>query len=106
MLGNTLREESPYVKESLGLWIPRPKFRIPGTGFRSLIVKFGFWIPIFSRVPDSLSCIPDSKSQDSGFHKKKLLGFRNPDFFDMEREEEAPAVNALVFPFSTISGSA
>ena len=29
-----------------------------------------------------------------------------PDFLDMEREEEAPAVNALVFPFSTISGSA
>ena len=87
-------------------WIPLPGFQIPGTGFLSLLLKFGLWIRIFSRVPDSLSCILDSKIQDSGFHKKKLPGFRNPDFLDMEREEEAPAVNALVFPFSTISGSA
>ena len=62
------------------------------SGFRSLLVKFGFWIPNFSRIPDSLSCIPDSKAQDSGFHKKKFPGVRNPDFLDMEREEEAPAV--------------
>ena len=61
---------------------------------------------MFSRVPDSLSCIPNSKAQDSGFHKKKFPGARNPDFLDMEREEEVPAVNALAFPFSTISGSA
>ena len=79
-------------KDSHGFWIPRPGFRIPGTGFRSLSVKFGFWIPSFSRIPDSLSCIPDSKAQDSGFHKKKFPGVRNPDFLDMEREEEAPAV--------------
>ena len=71
-----------------------------------MLVKFGFWIPIFSRVPDSLSCIPDSKNQDFRFHKKKFPGVRNPDFLDMERDEEAPAVNVLVFPFSTISGSA
>ena len=87
------------IKDSHGFWIPRP-------GFRSLLVKFGFWIPNFSRIPDSLSCIPDSKAQDSGFHKKKFPGVRNPDFLDMERDEEAPAVNVLVFPFSTISGSA
>ena len=105
-VGNTLREELPHVKDSLGFWIPRPRFCIPGTGFRSLLVKFGFWIPIFSRVPDSLSCIPNSKAQDSGFHKKKFPGAQNPDFLDMEREEEVPAVNALAFPFSTISGSA
>ena len=79
-------------KDSHGFWIPRPGFRIPGTGFRSLSVKFGFWIPSFSRIPDSLSCIPDSKAQDSGFHKKKFPGVRNPDFLDMEREEEPPAV--------------
>ena len=103
---NTLREELPHVKESLGFWIPLPGFQIPGTGFRSLLVKFGFWIPIFSRVPDSLSCILDSKAQDSGFHKKKLPGFRNPHFLDMERDEEAPAVNNLVSSFSMISGSA
>ena len=73
------------IKDSHGFWIPRP-------GFRSLLVKFGFWIPNFSMIPDSLSCIPDSKAQDSGFHKKKFPGVRNPDFLDMEREEEAPAV--------------
>ena len=103
VVGNTLREEVPHVKDSLGF---DSVFQIPGTGFLSLLLKFGFWIRIFSRVPDSLSCILDSKIQDSGFHKKKLPGFRNPDFLDMEREEEAPAVNALVLPFSTISGSA
>ena len=103
VVGNTLREEVPHVKDSLGF---DSGFQIPGTGFLSLLLKFGFWIRIFSRVPDSLSCILDSKIQDSGFHKKKLPGFRNPDFLDMEREEEAPAVNALVLPFSTISGSA
>ena len=73
------------IKDSHGFWIPRP-------GFRSLLVKFGFWIPNFSTIPDSLSYIPDSKAQDSTFHKKKFPGVRNPDFPDMEREEEAPAV--------------
>ena len=58
------------IKDSLGFWILHPGFRIPGTGFRSLLVKFGFWIPIFSRIPDSLSCIPDTKAQDSRFQKK------------------------------------
>ena len=102
VVGNTLREQLPHVKDSLGFWIPRPGFQIPGTSFRSLLVKFGFLIPIFSRVLYSLNCIPDSRAQDSRFHKK----IQNPDFLDMEREEEAPAVNALVLPFSTISGSA
>ena len=106
VVGNTLREQLPHVKDSLGFWIPRHGFQIPGTGFRSLLVKFGFLIPISNRVLYPLSCIPDSKAQDSRFHKKKFPGFWNPDFLDMERGEEAPAVNALVFPFSTISGSA
>ena len=30
----------------------------------------GTWIPIFSGIPDSLSCIPDSKAHDSGFYKE------------------------------------
>ena len=30
-------------------------FRISGTGFQSLSVEVGFWIPIFSRIPDSTS---------------------------------------------------
>ena len=32
-------------------------------------MKVGFRIPIFSGIPDSLSCIPDSKTQDFAFHK-------------------------------------
>ena len=33
---------------------------------RSLSVGLGFWIPIVTGIPDSLSCIPDPKAQDSG----------------------------------------
>ena len=39
----------------------------------SLSVEFGYQIPVASRIPDSLSCIPDSKVQDSGSHKPKVL---------------------------------
>ena len=35
-----------------------------------------FRIPIVSRIPDSLSCILDSKTQDSGFHKPNFPGSR------------------------------
>ena len=42
-----------------------------------LSVKNGFWTPIGSGIPDSLSWIPDSKIQDSEYHnKKKIPGFR------------------------------
>ena len=34
------------IQDSLGFWIP-------GTGFQSLSVGFGFWIPISSRIPGS-----------------------------------------------------
>ena len=37
------------------------------------------WIPILSRIPDSLSCIPDSKAQDPGIHTQKFPGFWNKD---------------------------
>ena len=53
-------------------------------------VELGFWIPIVSGIVDSLSCLLDSKVQDFGFHKKifsnsgfhrqKFPGFRNPNF--------------------------
>ena len=43
----------------------------------SLSVELGFRIPIVSGIPDSLSCIPDSKAQDSGFHSKF---FRDSEF--------------------------
>jgi len=41
----------------------------------SLSIDLGFRILIVSGIPDSLSCIPDSKAQDSGFQKQKFPGF-------------------------------
>ena len=41
-------------------------------------MEFGFRIPIFNGIPDSLSFIPDSKAQDSWLHKQKFLRFRIP----------------------------
>ena len=58
--------------DSRGFWIPRCGFRITGTGFQFLSVELEFWVPIVSGIPDSLSCIPDSKVQDSRFHQQKL----------------------------------
>ena len=45
--------------------------RFPGTGFQSLTVELGFRIAIVSGIPDSLSCIPDSKAQDSAYSTSK-----------------------------------
>ena len=59
--------------------ILRLRFRIPGKGFPvSLLVELGFWILIVSRIPDSLSCIPDSKTQGCRFHEQNVSGFRIP----------------------------
>ena len=65
---------TPYkeIQDSLGFWISRCGFRIPGTEFQFLSVELEFWIPIVSGIPDSLSCIPDSKAQDSRFHRQKF----------------------------------
>ena len=44
-----------------------------------LSVDIEFLIAIISGIPDSLSCIPDSKNQESGFHKQNHIqdsGFR------------------------------
>ena len=52
------------------LWIPDSGFQVLDSSLcqRNLVV---------SGIPDSLSCIPDSKAQDSGFDKRnKFLGFR------------------------------
>ena len=40
--------------------------------------ELGFWVPIVSGITDSLSCISNSKAQDSGFYKQNVPGFRNP----------------------------
>ena len=40
------------------------------------IPELRFLIPIVSGILDSLSCIPDSKTRDSGFQKHNFPGFR------------------------------
>ena len=44
------------------------------SGFQSLSVELGSWIPILSGIPDSLSCIP----YDSGFHRQNFPNSRIP----------------------------
>ena len=45
----------------LEVWIPRRGLRIPDTGFQSLSVELGFWLPIYSGISDSISInFPDS----------------------------------------------
>ena len=39
----------------------------------SVAVELEFRIPVVSDIPDSLSWIPDSEAQDSGFHKQKIF---------------------------------
>ena len=101
---NRLIAPCKRIQDSLGFWIPRCVFRIPGTGFQSLDSRFqqlvGFRIAkaLFRipkpRIPDStskISRVPDSTSKnfpdsgfhkqnfsDSGFHKQTFPGFRNP----------------------------
>ena len=47
---------------------------LPATGFQ-ILCHGG--TSIINGIPDPLSCIPDSKAQDSGNYKKKIPGFRN-----------------------------
>ena len=61
------------IQDTLELWIPHLRLRIPGTGFRPLSVDLG------SGILDSLGCIPDSKPPGFQILRAKLPGFRNPD---------------------------
>ena len=62
-------------------------------------MELGFRIPIVSGIPDSLSCIPDSKAQDSGFHKPRFPGIRNQDSITWgdSRSRENKSQNWLYF---------
>ena len=72
------------IQHSLGFWIPRCGFRIPGTGFQYFSVKnVEFWISIVIGIPDSLICIPGSKTEDSGFWIPRT-GFQ---YFSVKNEE-------------------
>ena len=71
---------APNGQDSLGFWISCFVFWIPCTGFSgSLLAELGFYNPIVSGIPGSLSCIPDSKAHNSKFHRQKFPGCRNPD---------------------------
>ena len=52
---------------------------VDSVGFRVLYSSLCqwnlIWISIVSGIPDSLSCIPERKAEDSGFHKQKFHGF-------------------------------
>ena len=99
VLYSSVCQQDSGFQSLVGFWIPRVVFQIPGTLFQCLSV--GFWIPIFSGIQDSLSCIPDSRysipvfvsrildsnrQMDSGFlelysgfHKQNFPRFRNPE---------------------------
>ena len=65
-------------------------------------MDFRYWIP------DSLSCIPDSKTEDSGFHSKHLMdsgfhkqtfpGFPSPDSL---KWDVSPSYPASSFPVTS-----
>ena len=72
----SLRERE--YKTVLDPGFQRREFRIPDTGFQSLTVELGFWIPIVSGIPDSFSCISDSTALDSRSHKQNFRRFWIP----------------------------
>ena len=45
------------LQDNLGFWIPCHGFQSRNCIPDSLSVELGFWIPIVSRIPNSLSCI-------------------------------------------------
>ena len=59
--------------------LKRASTTVLDTGFQSLSAKHGFWIPIVSGIPDSLSCIPNSKVHDSRFRIPKAEISRIPE---------------------------
>ena len=50
-------------------------------------MELGFLIPIVGGIPDSFSSIPDSNTQNSGFHKQTFIRFRNPDYLTRASHE-------------------
>ena len=91
---------------SIQSWILDSTPRITNSRFRipwSLSVKLGFWIPIVSGIPDSLSCIPDSKDQDFGFHKQEFP--RIPEFgFPYVTRKLAAVLARTYLPFVNLNG--
>ena len=46
-------------------WVPNSRYWIP-----FFLVELGLWFPMVSGILDSLSCVPNPKGQDFGFHIK------------------------------------
>ena len=75
MKGNLRRS---WILDST-LWISRFQYWIPHFSKK---LELGFRIPIVCGIPDSLSWTPDSKTQNSIFHKRNSTnsGFRKQNF--------------------------
>ena len=58
------------AREHKSLHVRGCKTVFPRRGFQVLELAFGF--PVVSGVPDSLSCIPDSKAQDPSLYKQNF----------------------------------
>ena len=67
------------IPKWLSDWLSLPRWDCFRTGLnrsnyiapcKEIQDSLGFWIPLVIGVPDSLSCIADSKAQDSRFHKQ------------------------------------
>ena len=58
------------IQDSLGFWIARRGFRISRWWISVFVGGTWIQIAIVGGIPDSLSCIPDSKAQDFGFKSK------------------------------------
>ena len=74
-------DSTPWIPDA-GYWISVFVCGTWDSAFQSLAreneLSFSFSL-VLSEIPNSLSCILDSKAQDSGIHKQKFSGFRNPD---------------------------
>ena len=72
--------ESPHVRESK--IVLDSGFHTVDSELQELawipVFVSGTWIPVFSGIPDSLSCIPDSIAHYSGFYKEIFSGLRIP----------------------------
>ena len=67
------------IQDSLGFWIPRLGFRIPGTGFLNLCqwnLDSGFQWLVGFRIPSTVFWIPKPRIADST--GKKFAGLRIP----------------------------
>ena len=65
-------------QDSLEVWISPHGLRISGTGFQSFSVELGFWIPIFSGIPELINlffcCISVFQRPDFWIPESLTLG--------------------------------